>query len=577
MGAASLIVWCLIVVVCIKYCIFVLAADHDGEGGTFALAAQLESLGPRKRKAVFIAAMFGGALVLADGVITPAISVLSAVSGLATYTPQLAPAVVPLSLLILLGLFLVQRFGTARVSIVFGPIMLLWFVALFVIGTYQVTMYPHVLSAFNPVVAVQYFVRNGGRVWPNLGLAVLAVTGVETMFADMGHFGVGPIRFSWFALVMPALMMNYLGQCALLMRIPAAVTYAFYLSCPYAVFWPMLVLSTVATVIASQAVITCAFTLLDQAVSLRCAPRLKTVHTSRAVAGQIYISEVNYALMIGVILIVLAFQNASNLSNAYGVAVTGIMTLTTVLLAIIMYHNWKWPLFMVIPLTLVLLFVDVNFFAACLTKVPQGGWLSLVIGGFFGFLMVIWYFAQRKLDKSVHATAIPLASVLQTLQSAAFPRTSGLGVFITNDHKLAVPEVFAALLERFGAAPQTIAFCTVTVLRSVPFARSRVTVEAVNTTLQMYDIKIQFGYAERDCALSAIITQLIVEGRLPNISQRTLFFAGSHVVEVSSRNTIWRRAYLGIFRFLMRFSASPTAFLQLPPNSTMLVADLTVL
>ena len=401
-GAISLIVWNLIIVVSIKYAIFILMADNHGEGGTFALCGLLtgekSSLRPKTKRGITIVAVVAAAMLLGDGALTPAVSVLSAVGGLAVEAPNLNNWVVPISVIIIVLLFLVQRWGTSKIGITFGPIMVVWFACLFMIGVWRVSMHPSILRAFNPWEAFHYLLVEKKRGFLQIGGVFLSVTGLEALYADLGHFGRWPIRSAWFCVVFPAVLFNYLGQGALLISDPTLIDNPFYHSVPKWSHWPMVVLATVATIIASQAIITGSFSLISQAIGMQCCVPFQIYHTSKQVIGQIYVPTINYFLMILTIIVTVGFQTGSNITNAYGVTVCSVMIITTALYMCVMRYAWKKPWYFILPFGLFLV-IDAYTWAANATKIPSGGWVAIVIAACFFILGFCWYFGEVNLHR----------------------------------------------------------------------------------------------------------------------------------------------------------------------------------
>ncbi|GAC1686964.1 MAG: potassium transporter Kup [Gemmatimonadaceae bacterium] len=448
-GVLSLILWSLTVVVSVKYVIFIMRADNEGEGGILALLALLRpaaapgqspALDPAARATGALAALglFGAALLYGDGLITPAISVLSAVEGVNVATPALARFVVPTSVALLLALFLVQSKGTARLGGLFGPVMGLWFATIAVLGGREIMQRPGVLAAVNPVYAARFLVAHGTHGILVLGAVVLAVTGAEALYADMGHFGRKPIRAAWFAAVFPALLLNYFGQGALLLRDPHAVANPFYQLAPAALLYPLVVLASAATIIASQALISGAFSLARQTIQLGYSPRMRIVHTSASEAGQIYVPAVNSILAVGCLALVLGFRSSDALSAAYGIAVTGTMAITTLLFYVVARRQWRWSLVRAGTVAAAFLAVDVTVFGANLTKIAQGGWVPLVVASTLFLLMTTWHWGRRILLQRRRATAVPLETLLTTLAAKPPVRVPGTAVFLSS-HSDVVP------------------------------------------------------------------------------------------------------------------------------------------
>jgi KUP system potassium uptake protein len=428
-GVLSLIVWALILIVSVKYLVVMLRLDNRGEGGIMALLALILSI---RRRRVFIAlGLFGAALLYGDGVITPAISVLSATEGLAVASPAFAPWVLPTTLGLLFLLFSVQKYGTGRVGRVFGPIMLVWFTTIGALGAVQLVRDPAVLVALNPWYGVRLFVEHGGVAFRVLGGVVLAVTGAEALYADLGHFGRRPIRLAWSVVVFPALLLNYLGQSALVLGDREAIANPFYLLAPHALLYPLVGLATVATIIASQALIAGVFSLMRQSIRLSYAPRMSVVHTSREEPGQIYVPAVNIALMVGCLVLVAGFRSSSALSAAYGIAVTGTMAITTVLFYVIARHAWRWPGWQAGAVAGAFLAVDLALFGANIAKVEHGGWVPLALAGAVFFVMTTWHRGIDLVMQRLADQSIPLPRFLDHVEATRPPRVPGTAVFLT--------------------------------------------------------------------------------------------------------------------------------------------------
>ena len=434
-GVLSLIFWALTIIISIKYLVLIMRADNRGEGGILALTALFGSLREVKlgapRPMYMVLGIFGAALLYGDGMITPAVSVLSAVEGLKVATPVFDPFIIPITLAILVGLFAVQHQGTGKVGAMFGPFTALWFITIAFLGAKELMNAPDILGAINPAHAVRFFVDNRWHAIVALGSVFLAVTGGEALYADMGHFGRRPIRIAWFAIVFPALLLNYFGQGALLLAIPAAAENPFYLLAPHWAIVPMVVLSAMATVIASQAVISGAFSLTRQAVSLGLAPRLVIKHTSAREIGQIYVPAINWSLLAAAIGLVLYFRTSSNLAGAYGVAVTATMAITTILAHRVMIQIWKWPAFAAHGVTALLLAVDLSFLGSNLLKIPAGGWFPLVIGVLGYVLLSTWQRGRQLLQVRLGEVAVPLQILLGDLLAEPPHRVPGTAIFMT--------------------------------------------------------------------------------------------------------------------------------------------------
>jgi KUP system potassium uptake protein len=436
LGILSLMFWSLTTLVTLKYLVFMMRADNKGEGGILALTALAQRCfrkGSRGRWLITALAIFGAAMFYGDGVITPAISVLSAVEGLKVVSPNLEQFVLPLSIGILIGLFVIQKHGTAAIGRFFGPTMVLWFVVIAVFGLLEVIKNPKVLAAVSPQYSFAFLIEHKFLAFVVLGSVVLCVTGAEALYADMGHFGRRPIRRAWFALVWPALLLNYFGQGALVLADPKAVENPFFLMVPNWALLPMVVLATVATVIASQAVISGAYSMTKQAIQLGYLPRFAILHTSEKEAGQIYVPFINWVMLIAIILLVVGFKTSDNLAAAYGIAVTMTMLAATLLLYVVMTRIWRWNAVWVTLLTAVILGNDLMFLSACLLKVSDGGWFPLLMGVFMFTLMSTWRHGREILRKRMNEGAMPLKLFVESMSLSDTPRVTGTGIFMTTN------------------------------------------------------------------------------------------------------------------------------------------------
>ncbi len=437
-GVLSLIVWVLILVVCVKYLVFIMRADNRGEGGILALLALATrndtSPGRSSRKYwLVVLGIFGAALLWGDGMITPAISVLGAMEGLQIAAPNLHGATVVIStVIILFALFALQRHGTSRVGGMFGPIMMIWFLSIGALGVAEIVRSPAILMALNPWWGIRFFVQHALQAFLLLGAVVLVVTGSEALYADMGHFGKRPIRLAWFGFVFPALLLNYFGQGALLLRDPSAVRNPFFLLAPHVLLYPLLVIATLAAIVASQALISGAFSLMQQSVQLGYSPRVTIIHTSSREAGQIFIPEVNDVLRVGTIVLVLSFQSVANLSAAYGIAVTGTMVATSLLFYAVARSRWEWSILKAGSLTVGFLIVDVALMAANLVKIESGGWVPIAIAVVIFAMMATWKRGRIMLNRILHSGALPLDAFLDDVARRKPTRVPGTAVFMTS-------------------------------------------------------------------------------------------------------------------------------------------------
>ncbi|MGI8618223.1 MAG: potassium transporter Kup [Gemmatimonadaceae bacterium] len=435
-GVLSLIIWSLFLVVSIKYIIFVMQADNRGEGGILSLLALVlqrkhRQSEQRSRMVVIVLGLIGAALLYGDGMITPAMSVLSAMEGLEVVSPALRYLILPLTLGILIGLFVMQKWGTAGIGRIFGPVTLLWFIVIATLGAMEIAKQPRVLLALNPWYGVQFFVNHGTGGFIILGAVVLAVTGAEALYADMGHFGKRPIRTAWFAIVFPALLLNYFGQGALVLRDPLAAENPFYLLAPDFFQYPLIAIATAAAIVASQAMISGAFSITRQCVQLGYCPRVTIVHTSKSQAGQIYIPEVNRALMVGCILVVLGFRHSSAIGAAYGIAVTGTFTMTTLLMFVLARSWWNWDRWRAGLFLAAFLTVDLAFLGANVLKVAHGGWVPLLIGAILFLMMTTWFRGRAIVQDMMNRSTLPMDLLIQDVAKRKTPRVSGVAVFMT--------------------------------------------------------------------------------------------------------------------------------------------------
>jgi KUP system potassium uptake protein len=563
LGVLSLIFWALILVVSVKYLVFVLRADNHGEGGILALTAfatPIKPTGRSERAWLIYLGIFGAALLYGDGIITPAISVLGAVEGLSVATPVLQPYVVPISVGILLALFWVQYRGTAGVGSVFGPLMLVWFIVLGTLGLAQILKYPMVLEAINPVWGYRFFHDTGWHGYTVLGSVFLVVTGGEALYADMGHFGRRPIRLDWFTLVLPALLANYFGQGALLLQDASAAENPFYRLAPQWAIYPMIVLAVAAAAIASQALISGAFSLTMQAVQLGFSPRIKIDHTSQKAFGQIYIGVINWLLMIGCILTVLTFRSSSNLAAAYGIAVTGTMVITTLLFYVVARERWRWNPGLALGVTAVFLLIDVAFFGANVIKIAQGGWLPLVLGALIFTLMITWKRGRRILAERIQREAKPLDDFLREVKGIT--RVPGTAIFMSGTASK-TPPALRHNLEHNKVLHQQVIFVTVKT-GQVPYVAEDARLEVEHFGDGIYRAKVHYGFME-DPNIPAIL-HAAAGSALPRIDpDDTTYFLGRETIISTSRAgmAVWREK---LFALMSRNATTATAFFGIPPD-----------
>jgi KUP system potassium uptake protein len=567
LGVLSLIFWSMMLVVTIKYVTIIMRADNKGEGGSLALLALInrKSEGRRWTKGIVLLGVFATALFYGDSMITPAISVLSAVEGLSTVEAKLAPAAPIIAVGILIGLFMIQARGTAKVGLLFGPIMVVYFLVLAVLGLVHIVGNPSVLIALNPWYAVQFFLTDGVRAFLAMGSVVLAVTGAEALYADMGHFGRNPIRVSWMAFVLPALMLNYLGQGAMILALDPAtaqevIRNPFFLLAPENLRLPLVILATMATVIASQAVISGAFSVTQQAIQLGFIPRLRIIHTSSSAAGQIYIPVVNWALMVMVILLVLSFQTSSNLAAAYGIAVTGAMLIDTCLLAVVLFVLWDWNRIAAGALVAIFFLVDLAYFAANLTKVPDGGWFPLLIGFIAFTLLTTWAKGRQLMLNRLQESAIPVAVFVKSAINSA-TRVSGTAVFMTSASD-GVPHALLHNLKHNKVLHDRVLLLTVRI-EDVPYVGATRRTSLEDLGQGFYRMIIRYGFME-DPDVPAALANATDCGPVFKMMD-TSFFLARQTLIASSRPgmAIWREK---LFAWMLRNAESAMEFFKLPTN-----------
>jgi KUP system potassium uptake protein len=562
LGIASLIFWALIVVVTLKYVLFVMRADNRGEGGILALLAlAMHSSHSDKRRMgpVMVLGLFGCALFFGDSIITPAISVLSAIEGLEVASPQLTRYVEPLTLAVVTVLFVVQSHGTTKIGAVFGPVMILWFAALASFGIVEIVTEPAILAALNPVHGVRFVIAHGWHAFIVLGSVVLAVTGAEALYADMGHFGKRPIQCAWFAVVLPSLALNYFGQAALLLDDPEAVRNPFYLLVPEPLLYPMIALATCAAVIASQAVISGAFSLSRQAVQLGFSPRLEIRHTSEEEEGQIYIPRANWGLYIGIIVLVLGFKSSSNLAAAYGIAVTGTMVCSTVLALVVARTLWNWSLALCIGLGVAFLALDFTFMGANLLKIPDGGWFPLMVGLGMFLLMATWKRGRQILGKRLSEDSMPIDLFLARQKDNPTLRVGGTAIYMTGNPDM-LPVALLHNLKHNKVLHERVVFMTV-LFEDIPrvSAKDRVVVQGLAEGF--YSITVRYGFFQEP-DLPKVLRLCKAFGLEFDVMQ-TSFFLGRETLipSIHPEMAEWREK---LFVVMSRNSVSATDFFRIP-------------
>ncbi len=565
MGILSIFFWTLTFIVSLKYVTLVLRADNNGEGGLVAMLALASSSvrdKPRLRNVLLVVGIFGTCLFYGDGVITPAISVLSAVEGLEVVSPNFKKAVIPLTLIILLCLFAVQKRGTAGIGKFFGPITLVWFLTIAVLGVYHIASNPAILWAVSPYYALKFMWEQPGTTFLILGAVVLCVTGGEALYADMGHFGKKPIRLAWFAVVMPCLTLNYFGQGALLLNEPEAVKNPFYNMAPDWALIPLVVLATAATVIASQALITGAFSVTKQVIQLGFLPRLQVHHTSETDTGQIYMPFVNWGLFVVIVLAVVMFKTSSNLAAAYGIAVCTDMLITTILTFFVIRYAWKYPLWLCVSVTSVFFVVDLAFWSSNLLKLADGGWFPLFIGGMILILMLTWRDGRALLHHKTRDEAMDLRSFLDALFIAPPTRVEGTAVFLTTENDI-VPNAMLHNLKHNKVLHAQNLFVTVR-SHEVPWIDKEKRVELVDLGHDCWQVKIHYGFKDDPDVPFALS---LLRGKVGNINgMNTSYFLSrdSIVPTVGGGMAQWREK---LFAQMYLNASAAADFLNLPSNS----------
>ncbi|MEY2481565.1 MAG: system potassium uptake protein [Verrucomicrobiota bacterium] len=562
LGVLSLILWSLILIISVKYLILILRADNRGEGGILALATLVTDVVGRHGKFLLLLGLFGAALLYADGMITPAISVLSAVEGLHVATPLFDPYVVPVAIGILIALFIFQSRGTTGIGRVFGPVTVLWFLAIAVLGIHQIGRVPEVLGAINPLQAIQFFSRNGAQGFVVLGAVFLAVTGGEALYADIGHFGTAPIRITWFAVVLPALTLNYFGQGALLLRHPDAAVNPFFRMAPAWALYPLVLLATAAAVIASQAIISGAFSLTMQAIQLGYMPRLRVNYTSERVIGQIYVPVVNWALMLSSIGLVLGFRTSSHLAAAYGVAITTTMLITTILFYVVARRRWHWPAVFALPVAAFFISIDLAFFGANMIKLAHGGWFPLLVSTSILFLMLTWRKGRRVLGQRLGDICLPLDAFLPSVKDQSIRRVPGVAVYMSGNRS-GTPLALLHNLKHNKVIHEQVVLLTVRTAE-VPFltdARDRVSVEKLEEGF--WRVQVHFGFIEKPDVPSAL--EGVKEPGLRFNPMRTTYFIGRETILATRKLGLsaWRGS---IFAWMTRNAGDVTSYFCLPPN-----------
>jgi len=565
LGVLSLIFWSITVVVSVKYLTFILRADNRGEGGIFALVSLLNT--SEKKLSRFIqavllfAAILGAGLLYGDGVITPAISVLSAIEGLEVATKAATPFIVPLTCIVLVLLFSLQQKGTANIGKLFAPIMMLWFLSIGFFGLMQITREPTVLLALNPVYALEFFMNNGMHGIVVLGSVVLCITGCEALYADLGHFGRNAIRLSWFSFVFPSLLCNYFGQGALLLAHPEMNINPFYKLVPESFLYPMIGLSTAATIIASQALISGTFSLTQQAVQLGLFPRVRIIHTSSDMQGQIYIPFVNYALMLACIGVVVGFKESSSLAGAYGIAVTGTMIITSLLFFLVLMHYRRWPLWKVIPLVGIFIAFDVAFFVGNTFKIIDGGWFPLFVAAIVALVMTTWKKGREELYRNLTDARLPIESFLADLPRSHIPRVSGTAVFMTLS-PLGTPRTLLHNVKHNHVLHEQVVFLSI-MAKDAPIVPAGERIKIQDLGQGFYRVEAFYGFMQKPNVPQ--IMKIVAQYGLITDPMTTTFYLGRETLMTSGKSKMmrWRKS---LFAVMSRNAGNPTSYFGIPAN-----------
>ena len=562
-GVMSLVFWTMTLIVTVKYILVILRADNRGEGGSLSLLAMISRLSnhtAERTRLIGLLGVLATALFFGDCIITPAMSVLSAVEGLTVVSPGLEQLVLPVSIGILIALFLIQSRGSAKVGALFAPIMLVYFVVISVMGLGQIIAHPGILAAINPIWAFRFFADAPTAGFLALGSVVLSVTGAEALYADMGHFGRKPIQWSWLYFVMPALLLNYFGQSAMVLATPANIANPFFLMAPDWARLPLVGLATMATVIASQAVISGAFSVIQQAVQLGFLPRVKITHTSASAAGQIYIPAVNWALLALVVLLVISFRSSSNLASAYGIAVTGNMFITTLMMAVLVLTVWKWNRWLSYAFVAAFLIIDAAYLASNMTKIPDGGWFPLLVGAVAFTFLTTWARGRALMQERLRESAMPMEVFIKSAASAA-TRVPGTAVFMTTSPK-GVPPALLHNLKHNKVLHDRIMILTV-MIDEVPYVSDEDRIGVVDLGSNFYRIFVRYGFMQ-EIDIPSVLKK--VENCGPKLKMmETSFFLSRQTLLASDRPgmALWREH---LFSWMMRNAESAMDFFKLPTN-----------
>jgi len=562
LGVLSLIFYSLIIVITIKYLLVILRADNEGEGGILAL---METVLPQKKKNRFtllmVLGLFGAALLYGDGMITPAISVLSAIEGLETATPVFKPYILPITIGVLFGLFFFQKKGSGGVGKIFGPVMTIWFLTIALLGILSIVNYPEILQALNPAHAYLFFKKVGFKALYVLGAIFLVVTGGEALYADLGHFGRKPIRLSWIILVLPCLLLNYFGQGALLLRNPELAENPFYYLCPEWMIYGMVILATAATVIASQAVISGAFSLTFQAVQLGYLPRIEIRHTSEKESGQIYIPPLNWILFVATVILVVSFRTSSNLAGAYGVAISTTMVITDILLFIAMRDKWKWNILIALVITIFFMVIDLGFLTANLIKILKGGWVPLFIAAFIYTLMATWRKGRRMVSAKIGEVANPIEKFVSSLKEKDFERVKGIAIYMSSNSKY-IPPALEKNLKHNQVLHEKIILLTIKI-QNIPYLRKKRHWSLKTLGKNFYQIMAEYGYFQRVDVQQLIRSISEEEKKLKIDPEKVTYFLGRENL-INRQDIGMNRVQGRLFELMSDNAQDATRFFHLP-------------
>jgi len=566
LGVLSLIVWTLIIIVTVKYVVFAMSIDNDGEGGILALMSLL-GIKKHQRPIITVVGVFGAALIYGDGAITPAISVLSALEGLNIATPAVKPYVLPAAVVILVSLFAIQPQGTARIGKAFGPIMCLWFLGIAVLGIAGVARHPGVLAALNPIYGLRYLLSNGFASFLVLGGVFLCVTGAEALYADMGHFGSRPIRFAWSSVVLPSLLLNYAGQSAIVLEGTPTNDNIFYRLCPESLLIPFVVLATIATVIASQSIITGAFSMTRQAIQLGWLPRLRIVQTSEEGYGQIYVGVINWLLMIVTVGLTLLFGKSDNLAAAYGIAVSATMMLTSGLLFVAMREIWGWNLWASAVVAGLFLGIDLSFYLANLAKLSQGGYVPLLLAGSVYGMMLIWHRGSNLVARRLNEHTVPVEEFMNSIKAENIPRVPGTGVFLTRTERDTPPVMIWHV--KHNRALQENLFALNAITESIPWIKNSERLVVTEVQPNYWHATARFGFMEKPDIPTAL-KQACVQNSSLNLGDVVYYVGQGTIVLRVDRGgkSNWENA---LFVAMERNSVHVSDFFQLPNDSVVLI------